>query len=77
MLESSTEPTIHNTLDYCIRLLYRKLETSPKRHVAACAMFHTFMDTFRENLLMLLDDVEQFFLWVVAPMLDGRSIDFD
>ena len=26
---------------------------------------------------MLLDDVEQFFLWVVAPILDGRRIGFD
>ena len=26
---------------------------------------------------MLLDDVEQFFMWVVAAMLDGRRIGFD
>ena len=77
LLESSTEPTIHNTLDYFLRLLYDKLELSPKRHIAACAMFNTFMDTFRKKLLMLLDDVEQFFLWVVAAMLDGRRIGFD
>ena len=77
LLESSTKPTIHNTLDYFLRLLYEKLETSPKRHIAACAMFNTFVDTFRKKLLMLLDDVEQFFLWVVAAMLDGRRIGFD
>ena len=26
---------------------------------------------------MLLDDVEQFFLWGVVAMLDGRRIGFD
>ena len=77
LLESSTERTIQSTLDYFLRLLYKSLETSPKRHVAACAMYNTFVDTFREKLLMLLDDVEQFFLWVVAAMLDGRRIGFD
>ena len=54
-----------------------KLETSPKRHIVACGVFNTFVDTFRKKLLMLLDDVEQFFLWVVAAMLDGRRIGFD
>ena len=77
LLESSKEPTIHNTLDYFLRLLYEKLEMSPKRRIAACAVFNTFVDTFRKKLLMLLDDVEQFFLWVVAAMLDGRRIGFD
>ena len=64
-------------LDYFLRLLYQKLETSPKRHIAACAMFNTFVDTFRKKLWMLLDDVEQFFLWVVAAMLDKRRTGFD
>ena len=50
---------------------------TPKRHIRACAMFNTFVDTFREKLLMLLDDVEQFFLWVVAAALDGRKTNFD
>ena len=77
LLESSMEPTIHNTLDYFLRLLYEKLEMSPKRYIVACAMFNIFVDTFRKKLLMLLDDVEQFFLWVVAAMLDGRRISFD
>ena len=78
LLESSTKPTIlHNTLDYILRLLYEKLETSPKRYVAVCAVFNTFVDTFRKKLLMLLDDVEQFLMWVVASMLDGRRIGFD
>ena len=40
-------------------------------------VFNTFVDTFRKKFLMLLDDVEQFFLWVVAAMLDGRRIGFD
>ena len=71
LLESSIEPIIHSTLDYFLRLLYERLETSPKRHVAACAVYNTFMETFREKLLMWLDDVEQFFLWVVAAMFDG------
>ena len=26
---------------------------------------------------MLLDGLEQFFLWVVAATIDGREIDFD
>ena len=77
LMESSTEPTIQSTLDYFLRLLYERLETSPKRHVAACAMYNTFVDTFRKKLLMLSDDVEQFFMWVVAAMLDGRRIGFD
>ena len=77
LLESSTEPTIHSTLDYFLRLLHERLETSPKRRVVACAMYNTFVDTFRKKLLMLLDDVEQFFMWVVAAMLDGRRIGFD
>ena len=38
---------------------------------------NTFTDTFSKKLLMLLDDVKQFFLWVVAAMLDGRRIGFD
>ena len=68
---------MHSTLDYFLRLLYEKVETSPKRHVVVCTVFNTFMDMFREKLLMLLDDVEQFFMGVVAGMLDGRRIGFD
>ena len=37
-------------------------------------MFNTFVDTFRKKILMLLNDAEQFFLWVVAAMLDRRRI---
>ena len=77
LLESSTKPTIHSTLDYFLRLLYEKLKTSPKRYIAACAVLNTFMDMFRKKLLMLLDDVEQFLLGVVAAMLDGRRIGLD
>ena len=77
LLKSSTKPTIHNMLDYSLRLLYERLETSPKRHVPACAMYNTFVDTFGKKLLMLLDDVEQFFMWVVAAILDRRRIGFD
>ena len=77
LLESSMEATIHNTLDYFLRLLYDKLERSPKRHVGSCTVFNTFVNTFRRKLLMLLDDVEQFFLWVVAAVLDGRKTNFD
>ena len=40
-------------------------------------MFNTFVNTFRRKLLTLLDDVEQFFLWVVAIALDGRKTNFD
>ena len=40
-------------------------------------MFNTFVATFRKKLLMLLDDVEQFFIRVVAAILDGRRICFD
>ena len=77
LLESSTKFTIYNTLDYFLRLLYEKLEASSKRFAGGYAMFNTFVDTFRKKLLMLLDDVEQYFLWVVAAMLDGRRISFD
>ena len=77
LLESSIEPTIHSTLDYFLRLLYERPGTSLKRHVATCDVDNTFVDTFRKKLLMLLDDVEQFFMWFVAAMLDGRRIGFD
>ena len=76
LLESSIEPTIHNTLDYFLRLLYEKLQMSPKRLIATYIVFNTFVDKLREKLLKLLDDVEQFFLLVVAAMLDGRNTDF-
>ena len=71
------EATIHDTLDYFLRLLYNKLERVPKRGVGSCIVFNIFVNTFRQKLLTLLDDVEQFFLWVVAAMLDGRRIGFD
>ena len=77
LLKSSTEPTIHNMLDYSLKLLYKKLQMSPKRHIASCSMFNTFVDIFRKKLLMMLNNVEQLFLWVVAAMLDGRRIGFD
>ena len=35
------------------------------------------MNKFRRKLLTLLDDVEQFFLWVVVATLDGRKTNFD
>ena len=77
LLESSTEATIHDTLDYFLRLLYDKLEMAPKRRIGSCTVFNTFVNTFRRKLLTLLDDVEQFFLWVVAAALDGRKTNFD
>ena len=40
-------------------------------------MFNTFVNTFRRKLLTLLDDVEQFFLWVVAATLDGRKTNLE
>ena len=73
MLEYFTEAMIHDTLDYFLRLLYGKLERGPKRRVGSCIVFNTFVNTFRRKFLMLLDNVEQFFLWVVAAVLDGRK----
>ena len=40
-------------------------------------MFNTFVNTFRRKLLTLLDDVEQFFLWVVVAALDGRKTNLE
>ena len=77
LLESSMEAMIHDMLDYFLRFLYDKLERGQKRRVESCTMFNTFVNTFRQKLLMLLDDVEQFFLWVVAAMLDGRKTNLD
>ena len=77
LLESSSEATIHNMLNYFLRLLYEVLETAPKRRLGACTVFNTFVDVFRRKLLKLLDDLEQFFLWVVAAALDGRKTNFD
>ena len=77
LLESSTEAIIHDTLDYFLRLLYDKLERGAKRRVGSCTVFKTFVNTFRWKLLTLLDDVEQFFLWVVAAMLDGRKTNLE
>ena len=62
LLESSMEATIHD-----------KLESGPKKRFGSCIVFNTFMDMFRWKLLTLLDDVEQFFLWVVTAALDGRK----
>ena len=73
LLESSMEAMIHDTLDYFLRLLYDKLERGPKRRVGSCTVFNTFVNTFRRKPLMLLNDVQQFFLWVVAAVLDGRK----
>ena len=70
-MEPSTEATIHNTLDYFLALLHHKLGKSLKRGDPACEVFNEFVDNFR------LDDVEQFFLWAIAAVLDGRKIDFD
>ena len=77
LFKSSTEATIHDTLDYFLRLLYDKLERGPKRRVGSYIVFNTFVNIFRRKLLTLLDDVEQFFLWVVAAMLDGRRTNLD
>ena len=59
LLESSTEATIHDTLDYFLRLLYEKLERGAKRRVGSCTVFNTFVNTFRRKLLTLLDDHQQ------------------
>ena len=40
-------------------------------------MFNTFVNTFKQKLVTLLDGVEQFFLWVVAAVLDGRKTNLD
>ena len=77
LLESSTEATIQDTMDYFLRLLYDKLERKPKRRVGSCTVFNTFVNTFRRKLLTLLDDVEQFLLRVVADALDGRKTNLD
>ena len=77
LLESSTEATIHDTLDYVLRLLYDKLERGPKRGVGSCIVFNILVNMFRWKLLTLLDDVKQFFLSVVATALDGRKTNFD
>ena len=77
LLESSSEPTIHSTLDYFLRFLYEKLDTSPKRTCCSLCHIQHFRGHFGKKLLMFLDDVEQFFLWVMAAMLDGRRIGFD
>ena len=49
---------------------------SPKRLIPTSIVFNTFVHTFREKSLKLLDDVEEFFLWFVAAMLDGRKTGF-
>ena len=71
------EAMTHDTLDYFLRLLYDKLGRGAKRRVGSCTVFNTFVNTFRRKLLMLLDDMEQFFLWVVAAVLDGRKTNLD
>ena len=40
-------------------------------------MFNECVDNFQSKLLTLLDEVEQFFLWAVYAVLNGRKIDFD
>ena len=75
-LESSTEATMHKTLDCFFFLLYHKLMMSAKWGDPTCEVFNTFLDVFRSKLLALLDDVKQFFLWAAAVALDGRKIGF-
>ena len=70
------EATIHDMLDYFLRIFYGVLETAPKSRIGACTVFNTFVNMYRQKLLMLLDDVEQFSLWVVASTLDGRKTNF-
>ena len=77
LLESSTEAMIHDTLDYFLRLLYDKLERGPKRRVGSCTVFNAFVNMCRWKLLTQLGDVEQFFLWVVVAVLDGRKTNLD
>ena len=77
LLESSTEPTIHNMLDYFLRLLYERLETSPKDMLQLAPCTKLSWTRLERKLLILWDDVEQFFMWVVAVMSDGRRIGFD
>ena len=77
LLESSTKAMIYDMLDYFLKLLYEVFETAPKRRQQACTVFNTFMDVFRQKLLKLFDDVEKFFLWVVAAALDGSKTNFD
>lgn len=48
-----------------------------EKGVSTCEVFNTFIDAFRRNLLMLLDDVEQFLLRAVATELDGTKMRFN
>ena len=77
LLESSIEATIHTTLDYLLALLYHIFEDSPQKGDPIYKVFNEFVGNFWSKLLTLLDDVEQFFLWVVTSTLDGRKIGFD
>ena len=77
LLKSSTEATVHNTLDYFLALLYQKLEDSSKKGDSACEVFKEFVGNFQSKPLTLLDDMEQFFLWAVAAVLDGKKIGFN
>ena len=77
LLEFSTKAMIHDTLNYFLRLLYEVLERASRRRLGACTVFNAFMDVFRRKFLKLLDDVKQFFWWVVAATLDGRKTNFD
>lgn len=74
LLESSTEATLHNTLDYFLCCWTTNWE-SQRKGETTCEEFNAFDDAFQRKLLMLLADVEQFFLWAAA--VDGRKIDFD
>ena len=77
LLESLTEATTHNALDYFLALLYCKLQDSPKKGDPACEMFNEFVGNFRSKALTLSDDLEQFFLSAIAAVWDGRKIGFN
>ena len=77
LLESLTEATINKILDYFVVLLYHTLEDSHRKGDPICEVFNEFVGNFPREILTLLDDVEQFFLWAVAPALDGRKIGFN
>ena len=46
VVESSTDPTIHNTLEHLLIFLYKIFHLSPKLHIGACTAFNAFVDSF-------------------------------
>ena len=75
-LEKDNDVTISDVALFIHRLLYERLSPESEA-LTASAEASRFVLAWRIKFLTLVDDVEQFFMWVVSAALDGRRKDLD